>query len=66
SLETLPTSLVIGALLFVLIFVPAGLYTYIEFKKKSARKTLKSIKRTRDRRRRGTRGTKRVRSTTEK
>lgn len=62
-LETLPISLVIGALLFVIVIVPAGLYTYVEFKKKSARKTLKSIKRTRHWKRRGT---KRIRSTEEK
>lgn len=62
QLEALPISFVFGALLFVLIFVPAGLYTYVEFKKKSARKTLKSIKRTRHHKRRGIRGTRRIRS----
>ncbi|MFX1286329.1 MAG: AGE family epimerase/isomerase [Promethearchaeota archaeon] len=65
-LETLPASLVFGVLLLILVFIPAGLYTYVEFKKKSARKTLKNIKRARNRKGRGKRGAKRIRSTKEK
>ena len=65
TLETLPASLVFGVLLLILVFIPAGLYTYVEFKKKSARKTLKNIRRTRHQKGRGRRGTKRIRSTME-
>ena len=46
-IESPSTSLVIGVLVVILIFVPAGLYTYVEYKRKSARKTLKGINITR-------------------
>ena len=48
------------------IFVPAGLYTYVEYKKKGARRTLKGMREARYRHRnnlrksRGKRGTKRT------
>ncbi|UCG03817.1 MAG: AGE family epimerase/isomerase [Candidatus Heimdallarchaeota archaeon] len=55
-LETIPMSFVIGILFVVLILVPLGLYTYVEYKGRSARKTLKSMKRTHNvKRKRGTR-----------
>jgi hypothetical protein len=62
-LETLNLPLLIGVFFFVLVAVPGGLYAFVEYKKKSARKTLKSIRETRKhRRKRGNRGTRRARS----
>ncbi len=56
-------SAVLGILFFFGAIVPLGLYTYVEYKKKSARKTLKGIRRvnnhqrTRQLRKRGTKRT---------
>ncbi|MFX1506481.1 MAG: hypothetical protein ACFFDC_10240 [Promethearchaeota archaeon] len=58
-LETLPMSFVIEMLFVVLILIPLGLYTYVEYKGRSARKTLKSIKRTHNVKRKRKRGTRR-------
>ncbi len=65
--ESTPFELVIGLLAVVGIFIPAGLYTYVEYKKKDARKTLKSRREVRYRKRstssinkRTRRGTKRI------
>jgi mannose/cellobiose epimerase-like protein (N-acyl-D-glucosamine 2-epimerase family) len=44
QIETPPLMLIIGLLVVVGVVVPAGLYTFIEYKKKSARTTLKEIK----------------------
>lgn len=59
----LPLSSIIGVLVVMGIFVPAGLYTYVEYKKKGARKTLKTRKQIRDKnrgRKLAKRGTKRI------
>ncbi|MFX1248475.1 MAG: AGE family epimerase/isomerase [Promethearchaeota archaeon] len=59
----LPLSSIIGVMVVIGIFVPAGLYTYVEYKKKSARKTLKTRSRIKDKnrgRKLTKRGTKRV------
>jgi hypothetical protein len=65
--ESTPFELVIGLVVVVGIFVPAGLYTYVEYKKKNARKILKVRKEIRYRKRstasinkRTRRGTKRT------
>ena len=63
ELVTPPLSLILGFLVFIGVFVPAGLYSYVEYKKKSARKILKAKKevrykqRTRKLTKRGTRRT---------
>lgn len=59
SLETLPMALVVGALIFVLFFIPAGLFTYVEYQKRTARKTLKNIRKVRDANRGGKKRTRR-------
>ncbi|UCE13084.1 MAG: AGE family epimerase/isomerase [Candidatus Heimdallarchaeota archaeon] len=64
--EPFPFEMIIGGLIIFLIFIPAVLYTYVEYKKKSARKILKTRRETRYQKRRGKRnkrGTKRIRST---
>ncbi|MFX0085459.1 MAG: hypothetical protein ACFFAU_07270 [Candidatus Hodarchaeota archaeon] len=70
KLQTPPLALIVGLLLIVFIFIPAGLYTYVEYKKKDARKTLKHKREVRyqiqrGKRKmmnsRGTRGKKRIR-----
>lgn len=61
-----PFEMVIGVLIILLIFVPAVLYTYVEYKKKSARKILKTRRETRYQKgkgKRNNRGTKRIRRT---
>ncbi len=65
--ESTPFELVIGLVVVVGIFIPAGLYTYVEYKKKSARKILKGRREVRYRNRstasinkRTRRGTKRA------
>jgi mannose/cellobiose epimerase-like protein (N-acyl-D-glucosamine 2-epimerase family) len=40
----IPLASIIGVLVVIGIFVPAGIYTYVEYEKKSARKTLKNRK----------------------
>ncbi|MFX0126375.1 MAG: AGE family epimerase/isomerase [Candidatus Hodarchaeota archaeon] len=61
-LETLDLPFLIGAFFIIIIVIPTGIYTYVEYKKKNARRTLKVIHETRKhRRRRGKRG-RRVRS----
>ncbi|MFX0125837.1 MAG: AGE family epimerase/isomerase [Candidatus Hodarchaeota archaeon] len=59
----LPLSSIIGLLVVFGIIVPGGLYTYVEYKKKSARKTLKTRKQKRykeEGRKLTKRGTKRI------
>ncbi|MHA1976378.1 MAG: glycoside hydrolase family 76 protein [Candidatus Hodarchaeales archaeon] len=65
--ESTPFELVIGLVVVGGIFIPAGLYTYVEYKKKGARKTLKGMREVRYRTRstgklnkRAKRGTKRT------
>ncbi len=63
SLEVpFPLSQVVFFLLFIGVFVPTGLYSYVEYKKKSARKKLKVIREVRNKkmRRLNKRGTKRT------
>ncbi|MFX0205080.1 MAG: AGE family epimerase/isomerase [Candidatus Hodarchaeota archaeon] len=55
NLEALPMMFVVGGLIFVLFFIPGGLYTYVEYKRRSARKTLKNIRKVRDANHRGKR-----------
>jgi len=47
ELVTPSLSLIVGLLVVMGIFIPAGLYTYVEYKKKSARKTLKTMRKVR-------------------
>jgi hypothetical protein len=63
KLQTPPLSLIVGVLLLVFIFIPAGLYTYVEYKKKDARKTLKHKREVRYQKQRGKRKTKNLRGT---
>jgi mannose/cellobiose epimerase-like protein (N-acyl-D-glucosamine 2-epimerase family) len=67
-LETISLPFIIGTLFFLLVIVPTGLYTYVEYKRKGARKTLKMIRaeRSQKRRRRRRRGTRRIKNTLEK
>ena len=44
QIETPPLSTIIGLLVLIGIVVPTGLYTFVEYKKKNARTTLKEIK----------------------
>ncbi|MFX0182487.1 MAG: AGE family epimerase/isomerase [Candidatus Hodarchaeota archaeon] len=62
QLEPISMTLVIGVLFFILFFIPGGLFTYVEYKKKTARKTLKNRRKLRESNRRNTgnsRGTRR-------
>ncbi|PWI47384.1 hypothetical protein CEE45_11825 [Candidatus Heimdallarchaeota archaeon B3_Heim] len=67
----LPFSIIIGLFAIFGIFVPAGLYTYVEYKKKSARRTLKGMRRASfkqrggKRRKRRTQGKQRTKNTME-
>ncbi len=70
KIQTPPLSLIVGIFLLVFIFIPAGLYTYVEYKKRDARKILKYKREVRyqiqrgkrkTKSSRGTRGTKRIR-----
>jgi mannose/cellobiose epimerase-like protein (N-acyl-D-glucosamine 2-epimerase family) len=66
--EPIPISFLIGVFFIAFIVVPAGLYTYIEYKKKAARKILKGRREIRYRnrhRKRGKRGSKRIKTTPE-
>jgi mannose/cellobiose epimerase-like protein (N-acyl-D-glucosamine 2-epimerase family) len=54
QLETISMTLVIGASFFVLFFIPGGLFIYVEYKKKTARKTLKNKRKSRESNRRNT------------
>ncbi|MFX0150865.1 MAG: AGE family epimerase/isomerase [Candidatus Hodarchaeota archaeon] len=55
QLESLPMLFVVGGLIFVLFFIPGGLFTYVEYKRRTARKTLKNIRKVREANHRGKR-----------
>jgi mannose/cellobiose epimerase-like protein (N-acyl-D-glucosamine 2-epimerase family) len=61
-LQPVPISFIVLVLAIVLVGVPGGLYGYVEVKKKSARKTLKSMRAERYHKRRGRRNRRGVKS----
>ncbi len=61
-LDTLDLPFLIGVFFIVLVVIPAGIYAFVEYKKKNARKTLKVIHENRKHRRRRAKRGRRIRS----
>ncbi|MFW9854591.1 MAG: AGE family epimerase/isomerase [Candidatus Thorarchaeota archaeon] len=61
-LQPVPISFIVLVLAVVLVGIPGGLYGYVELKKKSARRTLKSMRAERYQRRKGRRARRGVKS----
>ncbi|MHA2329489.1 MAG: hypothetical protein ACXACR_13320, partial [Candidatus Hodarchaeales archaeon] len=64
--ESIPITIIVGGLFFFLVFIPAGLYSYTEYKKKRARRILKNDRVIRGKKRRRRRGIRRTQNQMEK